>query len=149
MTSQQKFATVRLYKLHYSKKIFTLEILIHTLLFFAIINLMYDAWMLIILALYFLLSIRFFLTESIRTQFLYNPAITFRKGVDCLILSDDEGEKLYQSDEVNIFTTRWFILLQLGRGKSRLKKWLLADSFQDMNHYTSFRRQLIEKEYAS
>ncbi len=149
MTSPQKFAHVRFYKLFYSKKIFTLEILIHILVLIAIINLMHDLWMLIVLTLYLLLTIRFFQTESVRVQFNHHPAISFRKETDCLALSDDEGDKLYKSDEIKIFTTRWFILLQLGRGKSRLNKWLLSDSFQDMTHYTSFRRQLIEKKYAS
>jgi hypothetical protein len=91
-----------------------------------------------------LLTIHFFRTDSIRAQF-NNNALEIRNNPFKLIWYDPSAEPFeYAANEIKIITSRWFILLQLGKGKSRINRLLLADSFVDNNHYTSFRRLLNE-----
>lgn len=145
MTSPQKYAIAPLYKLEYSKKVFGFEIFFHGLILISIFKLISGVWILLILLLYLLLTIRFFQNESVTAQFSNNTTIEFRINPDKLIWTDQTGSSGYLLPDIKIFITRWFILLQLGRGKTKINRLLLADSFDDISRYTCFRRQLIEK----
>lgn len=144
MTSPRKSEIAPLYKLRYSTIVVAVEIVILALIFVSIVNLLDGSGLILIGQLYILLTIRFFQTDSTRIKIPAGSAIEIRKSPERLIWYDSELVTNYSTAEIKIFITRWFILLQLGKGKSRTSKLLLVDSFADINHYTCFRRQLIE-----
>lgn len=144
MISSTKFETMPLYKLHFSKTVLAIEVFILTLIFISIVQLLHGAVLVLTALLFVLLCIRFFRTDSICKKFPPGSALEIRKTPERLIWYDQEVATGYAPAEIKTFITRWFILLQLGKGKSGISKLLLADSFADFNHYTSFRRQLIE-----
>lgn len=147
MTSPQKFVTAPHYSfnLNYSKKALSLEIFFHGLILVCIVNVIQGWWSVPVVLLFLLLTLRFFQVDSIVAQFKKNTVIEFRHDFETLLWSDETGSTAYSTAEIKIFMTRWFILLQLGKGKTRINRLLLADSFDDISHYTCFRRQLIEK----
>lgn len=142
-TLLQKSANVQLYKLNASNTIFYLEIALHLLVLVCLINLITDAWLWLFLLLFLLLSIQFFSHQSIRHQFS-NSSLEIRDSPCIFIWTDRDGETQYSADQVKIITTRWFILLQLGKGRVQKSRLLLADSFVDKSDYTGFRRKLNE-----
>lgn len=100
--------------------------------------------MLLLMMLFLLIGILFFQTDSIARAFPPDSAIDISHSPDSLKWIDNSQQIIYPSTEIKIFITRWFILLKLGKGKSQVGKLLLSDSFADINHYTNFRRHLIE-----
>ncbi len=131
------------FKLTYSKIILGIEIGLHGLLLLCITQVITDAWKILFLVLFTLLSIRFFQSQSIITQF-NQAAIEIRSQLNKLIWYDHQGSQDYQLDEIKLVTSRWFILLQLGKGKDKINRLVLADSFVDKSHYTRFRRYINE-----
>jgi len=143
MTSQVKSKPAPLYELTYSRTVFVFEILLNVFLLLSIVQLISGAWAVLFILLLVLISIRFFQTQSIITQF--NQAmIEIRFNPDKLIWYDQDGSRLFTEKEIKIITSRWFILLQLGQGHLRMNRLLLSDSFVDNSHYTRLRRQLNE-----
>lgn len=144
MTLHRKLETAPLYKIRYSKIVVAVEVIILVLIAVSIVHLLEGSGLVLIGLLYVLLTIRFFLVDSISKKIPPGSVIEIRKTPECLIWYDHDLVTHYSIAEIKIFITRWFILLQLGRGKSRTSKLLLVDSFADISHYTCFRRQLIE-----
>lgn len=132
------------YKLQYSNTIVGLEVFFHVMVFFAILQILHDWWLLGILPLFLLIAIRYFHHESIRSQFPEGSALEFRNNPPRLIWYDGERQQSYFDQDIRCIMTRWFVLLQLGKIGQRKNKLLLADSFDDKSHYTRFRREIIE-----
>ncbi len=143
MASPLRSEPAQLYKLKYSRIILGIEIAIHVLLLIAIVQLIQDTWLSLFVLLFVLLTIQFFQTQSIIAQF-NQAAIEIHGQAHKLIWYDQQGEKVYNLDEIKLVASRWFILLQLGQGKQKFNRLVLADSFVDKTHYTRFRRQLNE-----
>jgi len=144
MSLQEKSAAALLYNLRYSKTIVGLEIFFHVLVFIAILQSPGGWWLLAMLALFFLIAIRFFAQESIHTQFPRGSRMEIRHKPPRLIWYDHDHWHEYDLQQLRCIMTRWFVLLQFGPYGNRNYKLLLADSFDDKSHYTRFRRQLIE-----
>jgi ABC-type antimicrobial peptide transport system permease subunit len=128
----------------YSKRALFIEIFLLMVILLSILSLISGLWMLLVLMLFLLISILFFQTDSIVRAFPPDGAIDVSQAPESLKWIDNGQETTYPSAEIKIFITRWFILLKLGKGKSQVSKLLLSDSFADINHYTNFRRHLIE-----
>ena len=144
MTLPSKLKTASFYRLRYSRIALGAELVILTLIAGSIINLL-DGYGFILTGLLFvLLTILFFQFDSSLKKIPPGSGIEIRKSRECLIWHEHERSTRYPFAEIKIFITRWFILLQLGEGKALNSKLLLVDSFADINHYTCFRRQLIE-----
>lgn len=144
MTSPTKFEAAPYFKLRYSKKFVVAEFVFLVIVFASMVKLLSGIWLAVFILLFVLMSIRFFTSDSIIASFPAGSSIQIRSDPNSLIWYDQSQVSSYTQAEVKILMTRWFILLQLGRGKSRQSKLLLSDSFADINHYTYFRRQLIE-----
>lgn len=122
----------------------SIEIIVLMLILLSIVNLISGIWLAPMLILYFLTCIQFFRSDSIIRSFPPGSAIQIDPTQERLIWFENEQQVSYSPDEIKFFITRWFILLKLGKGKSRVSKLLLSDSFADISHYTCFRRQFIE-----
>jgi len=93
-----------------------------------------------------LMAFIFFKRYSCRIRFPNHLQIEFRSEPDRLICYDHKMESSYLLDQVDVRLTRWFVLLKLGRFPARLNLALLQDSFEDIHHYTAFRRFLAKKQ---
>lgn len=144
MTTPGKLQIPHRFRVSYSGIALCVEILLLIVIFFSIVNLISGIWMLLILALFFLTCIHFYRKDSVIRAFPPGSVIDVHQSPDSLKWIDNEHQIVYPSKHIKIFITRWFILLQLGTGKTRVSKLLLSDSFADINHYTYFRRHLIE-----
>lgn len=144
MTSPEELKAESLYRLRYSRIVLAAELIILTFIAVSIVNLLDGFGFVLIGLLFVLLTILFFQFDSSLKKIPPGSAIEIRKTRECLIWYEHEQATRYSSSEIKIFITRWFILLQLGEGKAFSSKLLLVDSFADINHYTCFRRQLIE-----
>lgn len=144
MISSAKSATVRRYKIHFSKTILFLEIIFFLVVLSSLILILSGWWLLAVLLLFFLLAVQFFLHDSIITQYPAGASIEIRMNPDRLICYDLSEESDYFIEDIKIIYSRWFVYIRLQQSPRLYSRLLLADSFDDKNHYSSFRRQLIE-----
>lgn len=144
MTSSVKSATVLRYNIQYSTTVFILEIIFFLVVLTSLILIISGGWLLAVLSLFFLMAGSFFLQDSIITQYPAGAWIEIRMNPDRLICYDQSDESGYFIEDIKILFSRWFVYIRMQQSPRRYSRLLLADSFDDMSHYTSFRRQLIE-----
>ncbi len=145
MTSPTKSASVRLYNIRYSRIILKLEISLILITFVSLVFLREELWLFPCLILNTLLTFIFLSSFSIITQFPKRLVFEFRTAPDRLIWYDSTGESSFLLQDVKVRMTRWFVMLKLVNSAKQWNGVLLQDSFVDMSHYTSFRRQLLLK----
>jgi hypothetical protein len=104
-----------------------------------------DLWLILSLITYLLLTFIFFAKYSINRQFSEDTAVEFRSSPDRLIWYDQKTETNFLYDEIEVIITRWFVLLKLGKNSHQINRLMLKDSFENMDHYSSFRRQILLK----
>ncbi len=142
MTLQIKSASVRRYKIRYSKIIFKLEIILIIIFFSGLFMAGDEVWLLPALTLYFLITFIFFSSYSISKQIPEGLIVEFKSSPDRLIWYDSSKETSFLMEDVDIRLSRWLVLLKL---VNRSGKWyliVLQDSFDDINHYSHFRQHL-------
>ena len=142
MTSPAKSDYVLRYNLRYSRFIFRLEIVLSLIFFASLLAGRFDIWLIPALLMYLLLLYIFFSKFSILRQFSPDSALEFRSSPDRLIWYDQNTETNFLYGEVEVIITRWFVVLKLGKRSNQINRVMLKDSFDDMNHYSSFRRQI-------
>ncbi|MBC8212644.1 MAG: hypothetical protein H8E21_16425 [Gammaproteobacteria bacterium] len=145
MTSPAKSDNVLRYKLRYSRFLFKLEVLTSLILLASLLAGRFDLWLLPALCIYLLLIFIFFAKYSIIRQFGSHSAVEFRSSPERLIWYDQNTETDFLQEEIDVIITRWFVLLKLGKRPNQMNRVMLKDSFDDMNHYSSFRRQILLK----
>ena len=143
MTSKKKSASVRLYNIRYSRIILKLEIILVLAIFMSLFMVSDDLWLLPCLLLCLLLTFIFFSSYSVITQFPKGLVFEFRTAPDRLIWYDSAGEFSFLLQDADVRMTRWFVLFKLVNSSNQCYRVVLLDSFDDMNHYTSFRRHLV------
>ncbi len=138
-----KYEDIFSFNIHYSKIIFKFEIVFIVTLFISLFSIRQDIWFIPALFLYCLITYIFFKRFSIIRQFPQQLNFEFRKAPDRLICYDLSSESTYLFQDIDVLITRWFIILKLTNSTKRWQLVLLQDSFDSMNHYTSFRRKLL------
>ncbi len=121
-----------------------IEIALHVVVLIALLQLIDWPYVLLFLALFLLLTWRFFHKYYIRHQYAEASQIQWVKNPAGLRWVDAEQEILYPAAQVKILMTRWFILLQLGKGRSRVSRLLLADSFDSSQSFSRCRKIMIQ-----
>ena len=144
MTSLEQSAPGQRYKLTYSSRLLQLEILFFVIVFTSLMLLVRGWWLLPALVLGGLLCLQFFLRQSVFRQFTEPCAIELRMKPRRLICYYQQGECCFSQEQITIKMSRWFVLIKLRNGSHRFDRILLADSFDNSNHYSQFRRNLIE-----
>lgn len=145
MILQTKPASVRHFKIRYSKLILKFEITFIVVLFLSLFMVRNELWFLPVLVLYCLITFIYFSLFSINKRFPEKLVFEFRTAPERLIWYDSAGESSFLLQDVDIRMTRWFVMLKLVNSSSQWCGVVLQDSFDNMNHYTSFRRQLLLK----
>ena len=143
MKSPTKSADVRLYKVRYSKFILSLEIVFLLMLFVSLLAYRAELWLLPSFILSIILSYIYFSLYSVINQWPDGLTFEFRKSTAQLIVHDGQSMSRLPIQNVNIRMTRWFVMLQTGESSNQRSVTVFKDSFDDVNHYTSFRRNLI------
>lgn len=146
MTSPKESAAARFYKLHYSPTLFKLEILLTALVYATLLIFHQQYDLLPALLMVSLMAFIFFKRYSCRIRFPKHLLIEFRSEPERLICYDNNMESSYSLDQVDVRLTRWFVLLKLERFPAARRLALLQDSFEDIHHYTAFRRFLAKKQ---
>jgi len=138
-----KSASVRLYKVRYSRIILSLEITFLLMFFASLFVYRAELWFLPSLILSILLTYIFFSLYSVINQWPNGLTLEIRESTAQLIVHDGQSMSSFPIQKVNIRMTRWFVMLQTGTTSKHQTVTLFKDSFDDVNHYTSFRRNLI------
>jgi len=138
-----KSASVRLYKVRYSRIILSLEITFLLMFFASLFVYRAELWFLPSLILSILLTYIFFSLYSVFNQWPNGLTLEIRESTAQLIVHDGQSMSSFPIQKVNIRMTRWFVMLQTGTTSKHQTVTLFKDSFDDVNHYTSFRRNLI------
>ena len=121
-----------------------IEIALHVMLLIAILQLIEWPYVLLFVTLFLLLTWQFFHKYYIQHQYSEASQIQWIKNPAGLRWTDAEQEILYPAAQVKILMTRWFILLQLGKGRSRVSRLLLADSFDSSQSFSQCRKIMIQ-----
>lgn len=132
------------FKVNYSRSFYYFEISLHILLLICLVELIDWPDLLLFLLLFCLISWQFFNNQSIRVLYKNDCVIQIQENPVSVSWIESDNETRFQSEEIRILLTRWFILLQLGRGKSKLNRILLVDSFDSHAHYSNFRKTVLE-----
>jgi len=138
-----KSASVRLYKVRYSRIILSLEITFLLMFFASLFVYRAELWFLPSLILSILLTYIFFSLYSVINQWPNGLTLEIRESTAQLIVQEGQSMSSFPIQKVNIRMTRWFVMLQTGTTSKHQTVTLFKDSFDDVNHYTSFRRNLI------
>ena len=145
MPVENESTQIQLYRLYPSRTLTMIEVMLHFMLL-AIIIAELSGWLLFVtLLLLGLLGWRYFSAGSSRHA-LSDASIEVRASETAPLIGwrDGAGETRYPAADVRVIMSRYFVLLQFGAGPGRSDKLLLADSFDDINGYTRFRRQMKE-----
>ena len=138
-----KSADVRLYKLRYSKTLLSLEIAFLLMLYVSLFVYRAELWFLPCLLLSTLLTYIYFSLYSVINQWPSGLTIEIRVSTAQLIVHDGQSKTCFPIHKVNIRMTRWFVMLDFADSSNQQSVTVFNDSFDDVNHYTSFRRNLI------
>ena len=71
-----------------------------------------------------------------------DPTIVILTNTKSRIELKEEGN-LYQFDRLRLFSTRWFLILQLKNASESKNIMLVPDRFRTINEYLQFRYQMI------
>jgi hypothetical protein len=143
MNSALKSEVVQFYSITFSRTYFLIEIALHLLVLTSIFQLIAFPELVLFVILFSLFAWKFFTNHPFLDQY---------KSCSMCILKTPPGIRWvesgrqydYPTSEVKILMTRWFILLQLGRGRFRISRILLADSFNSLDNYSCCRKNIIE-----
>ncbi len=138
-----KFADVRLYKVRYSRFILSLEITFLLMFFVSLFVYRAELWLLPSLILSILLTYIYFSLYSVINQWPNGLTFEIRFSTAQLIVHDGKSRTSIPIHNVNIMMTRWFVMLKIETSSNQRSVTVFKDSFDDVNHYTSFRRNLI------
>ncbi len=117
---------------------------LHAIVFLLIVAEL-QGWMLwLALTLFIVLAWRYFSRAASAQQFPPGSSIALDSSAQKLTWHDGEQSQQFGIEQSSVITSRYLVLLRLGQGSKRLDKLLLADSFDDINRYTRFRRQIKE-----
>ena len=149
-----KSADVRLYKVRYSRFIFKTELALILIIYSSLFFYRADLWFLPTLFLTILLTCIYFSLYSVIRQWPDGLTLEIRHSTGQLMLHDRLAVTSDPVQKISIRMTRWFVMLRVGESPDQKNLTVFKDSFDDMNHYTSFRRNLIllqreEKQYVS
>jgi hypothetical protein len=149
-----KSADVRLYKVRYSRFIFKTELVLILITFSSLFVYRAELWFLPTFFLTILLTYIYFSLYSVIRQWPDDLTLEIRHSTCRMIFHDQLKVTSYPVQKISIRMTRWFVILRVGESSDQQNLTFFKDSFDDMNHYTSFRRNLIllqreEKQYVS
>jgi hypothetical protein len=133
------------FHVRFSPTLFGLEVALHAVVLISIFQLLNFPDLMLFLLLFALLSWKFFKNHpyvkssnpSCSLMIICHPVVTIR-------WIELDWQRDYPASEVKILMTRWFILLQLGKGQFKISRILLADSFTSLENYSCCRKNIIE-----
>jgi hypothetical protein len=144
MTSPDQSSFAQPFKIGYSRTLFTLEIALHLLVLISIVQIIDWPYVLLFVLLFLLLGWQFFNNQSISRPYSKDCQIQILNNPVGMHWLGPEGECTYPEHEIKLLMNRWFILLQLGKRQKKIRRILLADSFESLELYSSIRKKLIE-----
>lgn len=98
----------------------------------------------IVSALLLVLSVLLLVKDQSRYRLLksQDPTIVILSNTKSRVVLKEEGN-LYQFDRLRLFSTRWFLILQLKNEHASKNIMLVPDRFRTINEYLQFRYQMI------
>jgi hypothetical protein len=149
MNSTSKSAASQFFNVRYSRTVYRLELALQLLVLICIVQIIDWPYVLLFVLLFLLLGWQLFYKQSINNPYFNGCQIQILDNPKTINWLVGEGECSYSGQEIKILMTRWFILLQLGQGKTKTKQLLLADSFDSYESYLNCRKLLLRLNYAS
>jgi hypothetical protein len=143
MESATEITVTKPYHVNFSQTLFRIEVALHLLVLISIVQLIDFPYVLLFLILFALLSWNFFTNHPFLDQHK-SCSMSILMTPPVLRWIESGRQHDYPASEVKILMTRWFILLQLGRGRFRISRLLLADSFRSLDDYSCCRKNIIE-----
>ena len=144
MTSMGNSTPAQRYNLKFSARLWCLEILLYLGLLLCLCFLLPVAWLLPAVILFVLLGIQFFARRSVIRRYSDQSAIELRVNPGPLICHHHQEETCFSQEQISIKISRWFVLVKLRNATQQFDHILLADSFNNPEQYSHFRRQLLE-----
>ena len=127
-----------------SVTLFRIELALHGIVMLAILNVVEWPYKLLFLLLLGGLGWQFFHKYYMRAQYAGHCQIQWRSYPPCIRWTEAESETDYPAAQVKIRMNRWFILLQLGEGRKRVSRLLLADSFDSCESFSKCRKLMLQ-----
>jgi hypothetical protein len=144
MTSQGSDQNTLRFNLTASTRLFHFEIALHLVALLGMINLITWPDIVLFSLLFVLLMYRYFAQFSVLHQYDRATGLEIRPQSSQIVWHNADGTQDFSLDTAKIHMTRWFILLQLGKGSHRVERLLMEDSFPNVDQYCHCRRMLIE-----
>jgi len=144
MNSPQKSGLSQPFRITYSQTFLRIEIALQLLVLTSIVQLIDWPEVMLFVMLFLLLGWQFFNKNSIRNQYSDECYIQISNNPPSIKWVESEHESSFPVQAVKILITRWFILLQLGQRQTKVRRILLADSFESLELYSFFRQKIIE-----
>jgi hypothetical protein len=149
MNSADNSAFAQPFRIGYSRILFRLEIALQLLVLICIVQIIDWPYVVLFVLLFLLLGWQFFNNHSISRQYGNDCQILILNNPAGIHWVGPEGECIYPQHEIKILMNRWFILLQLGKRHRKIRRVLLADSFESLELYSLIRQRLLRLNYAS
>ncbi len=122
-----------------------IERALHVLIGIAIVVELRGGMLILVLAFFAVLAWRYFAQDSSAHAIPTGSAIELNLNQATIIWRQPgRQQRSYPAAETRVIMSRYFVLLALGRRGDRTHKILLPDSFDSINRYTRFRRQIKE-----
>ena len=127
-----------------STRLLHIELVMHGLLMLAILNLIEWPYNLLFLMLVIGMGWQFFHKYYIQDRYAGRVQIQWCSNPPGIRWTEAGCETTYPVAQVKILMTRWFILLQLGKGRKRVSRLLLSDSFDNSDSYSKCRKLMLQ-----
>lgn len=135
---------IQSYSIRHSRMFYRLEIALHLLVLISILQIVDWPYAGLFVMLFLLMGWPFFNNHSISRPCLNDCQMQILQNPPAIQWIACDQNNVYPAQEVKILMNRWFILLQLGKRQTKIRRILLADSFQSFELYSSFRHKIIE-----
>jgi hypothetical protein len=137
-------ASVQLYVLRPSRTVWLIELTLHAIVFLLVVAELQGGMLWLALTLFVALAWRYSSSAVSQHQLPPGSSLELNAIAQKLTWNDGNAPCQFGIEQSSVIMSRYLVLLRLGQGRRRLHKLLLADSFDDINRYTRFRRQIKE-----
>ena len=145
MNSQQKTASVQLYRLKASAIHFQIQLGFYLLILVSVPLLVTGWWSFMILSLYLLLTFSFVKSALTDAEGARYATLEIFNNPARLIWYHQNSKYHLEVDKIRVYHSRWFILLKSSKFHESFFRLLLVDNFESRTQYSEFRRWILSQ----